>query len=497
MRRPSSVGLADTFARKSAAVCSHLGRSAWDNFYGDSFARSPAIAERPARWRWRDGAVDGASAVQGYVVRLSAEGRERLKALVRAGKSPAQLLTRARILLKTDVSRPAKVGATARSRRRWTRASPMSLALGNNSSGGVRGDAEAQIQSELRPTADFRRGGGGETDRSDLLAGSRGLRPLEPAPARRESRRVEHRGESQRQHDRSDSKKNVLKPHRNRQWVIPPDANAGFVAAMEDVLETYQKPRDPDRPLVCLDETSKQLIVETRAPIPAKPGQPARHDYEYERNGVANLFMMFAPLEGWRHVKVTDRHAAVDYAQVLKELSDLHFPDADKIVLVQDNLSTHTTASLYAAFPAPEARRLANRFEWHYTPKHGSWLDMAESELAVLTSQCLSRRIPDKPTLEKEVTWQRHRNKHLQGRLAIHNRKRPGQAQEALSPIRMTRATSRWVDPPAAAANPARRSSRASWARPIAASAKYRSARSSRESPGRSPWRPAPTCPYC
>ena len=143
--------------------------------------------------------------------------------------------------------------------------------------------------------------------------------------------------------------------------MIPPDANAGFVAAMEDVLETYQKPRDPDRPLVCLDETSKQLIVETRAPIPAKPGQPARHDYEYERNGVANLFMMFAPLEGWRHVKVTDHHAAVDYAQVLKELSDLHFPDADKIVLVQDNLSTHTTASLYAAFPAPEARRLANR----------------------------------------------------------------------------------------------------------------------------------------
>jgi hypothetical protein len=130
--------------------------------------------------------------------------------------------------------------------------------------------------------------------------------------------------------------------------VIPPDA-------MEDVLETYQKPRDPDRPLVCLDETSKQLIVETRAPIPAKPGQPARHDYEYERNGVANLFMMFAPLEGWRHVEVTDHHAAVDCARVLKELLDLHFPDADKIVLVQDNLSTHTTASLYTAFPAPEA----------------------------------------------------------------------------------------------------------------------------------------------
>ena len=127
---------------------------------------------------------------------------------------------------------------------------------------------------------------------------------------------------------------------------------------MEDVLETYQKRRDPDRPLVCLDETSKQLIIETRTPIPAKPGQPVRHDYEYERNGVANLFMIFAPLEGWRHVKVTGRHAAVDYAQALKELSDTHFPDAEKIVLVQDNLSTHAPASFYTAFPAAEARRL-------------------------------------------------------------------------------------------------------------------------------------------
>jgi hypothetical protein len=195
--------------------------------------------------------------------------------------------------------------------------------------------------------------------------------------------------------------------------VIPPDANAGFVAAMEDVLDTYEKPRDPDRPLVCLDETSKQLVIETRAPIPAKPGQPARHDYEYKRNGVAHIFMMFSPLEGWRRVKVTDRHAAADYGQVLKELSDTHFPSAEKIVLVQDNLSTHTAASLYAAFPAAEARRLAKRFEWHYTPKHGSWLDMAESELAVLTTQCLRRRIPNKQALQREgAAWQDHRNKH-------------------------------------------------------------------------------------
>jgi hypothetical protein len=182
---------------------------------------------------------------------------------------------------------------------------------------------------------------------------------------------------------------------------------------MEDVLEVYQRPPDPAFPLVCLDETSKQLIAETRVPIPAKPGRPARRDYEYERNGTANLFMMFAPLEGWRRVKVTDRHAAVDYAQILKELSDTHFPEADKIVLVQDNLSTHKPASLYQAFPAPEARRLVERFEWHYTPKHGSWLNMAESELGALSSQCLDRRIPDKETLIEEVAaWQDGRNKN-------------------------------------------------------------------------------------
>jgi hypothetical protein len=180
---------------------------------------------------------------------------------------------------------------------------------------------------------------------------------------------------------------------------------------MEDVLEVYQRPHDPAHPVVCLDETSKQLVAETRAPIPASPGQPARHDYEYERNGTANLFMLFAPLEGWRHVEVTDRHTAVDYAEILKDLSDKHFPDADKIVLVQDNLNTHKPASLYEAFPAAQARRLVERFEWHYTPKHGSWLDMAESELSVLSTQCLDRRIPDKQTLTEEVAaWKSARN---------------------------------------------------------------------------------------
>ena len=180
---------------------------------------------------------------------------------------------------------------------------------------------------------------------------------------------------------------------------------------MEDVLAVYTRPRDPDCPLVCLDETSKQLIAETRVPVPMKPGRPARHDYEYERNGTANLFMLFAPLEGWRHVKVTDRHTAVDYAHLLKEVSDTWFPNVPKIALVQDNLNPHKPASLYEAFPAEEARRLVERFEWHYTPKHGSWLDMAETELSVLSRQCLDRRIPNKQILFEEVAaWEAERN---------------------------------------------------------------------------------------
>jgi len=193
--------------------------------------------------------------------------------------------------------------------------------------------------------------------------------------------------------------------------VIPPKANAAFVAAMEDVLAVYTRPHDPARPLVCLDETSKQLVGETRPAVPMAPGRPARHDYEYRRNGTANLFMAFAPLEGRRHVKVTARRTAIDYAHMLKDLSDVHFADAEKIILVQDNLNTHVPASLYEAFPPGDARRLVERFEWHYTPKHGSWLNMAETELAVLAGQCLNRRIPDPKALDREVSaWQTTRN---------------------------------------------------------------------------------------
>jgi len=182
---------------------------------------------------------------------------------------------------------------------------------------------------------------------------------------------------------------------------------------MEDVLEVYRRPRDPNKPLLCIDESSKQLTLETRTPIPMQPGQLRREDHEYERNGTVNIFMMFAPLEGWRHVEVTDRRTAIDYARLLKRASDVDFPNAEKILLVQDNLNTHNWSSLYEAFPADEARRLVERFEWHYTPKHGSWLDMAESELGALTKQCLDRRIPDKKTIIKEIAaWERERNKN-------------------------------------------------------------------------------------
>ena len=182
---------------------------------------------------------------------------------------------------------------------------------------------------------------------------------------------------------------------------------------MEEVLDVYTLPYDPEMPLVYLDETSKQLVSETRTPLPMEPGQPQRVDYEYERNGTANLFMLFAPLEGWRHVEVTDRRTAIDYANILKYLSGTLLPKAKKIRLVQDNLNTHSKASLYEAFPPAEAKRLAERFEWYYTPKHGSWLNMAESELGVLASQCLDRRIPDKETLIREVAaWQTSRNEN-------------------------------------------------------------------------------------
>jgi hypothetical protein len=194
-------------------------------------------------------------------------------------------------------------------------------------------------------------------------------------------------------------------------WCIPPAANAAFVCAMEDILEVYKRVYNPEEPLICMDETTKQLTIEIRHALPVEPGVAARFDYEYERNGVCNLFMFYEPLTGKRYTSVTEQRTKIDWAHQIKELLDDRYPDANKVVLVMDNLNTHSGASLYEAYPPEEARRLLERLEIHYTPKHGSWLNIAEIELRVLFGQCLDRRIPDRQTLEQEVMhWQNHRN---------------------------------------------------------------------------------------
>ena len=193
--------------------------------------------------------------------------------------------------------------------------------------------------------------------------------------------------------------------------MIPPKANADFVAHMEDVLDVYKRPYDPSRPVVCMDEQPTQLIKETRRPLPAAPGRPERADYEYERAGTAENFLFTEPLGGWRKVNVRDRRTSVDWAQEMREMLEEDYPDAEAVVLVCDNLNTHKAASLYEAFEPAEARRLLERLEIHHTPKHGSWLNVAEIELSVFTRQCLDRRIPDVESLRHAAReWHTARN---------------------------------------------------------------------------------------
>lgn len=195
-----------------------------------------------------------------------------------------------------------------------------------------------------------------------------------------------------------------------KQWCIPA-VGADFVAAMEDVLDIYAEPYDPKRPKVNFDETSKQLIAETRSRLVAKPGQCERYDYEYQRNGVANVFMFVEPQAGWRHAEITDQRTKLDFAQQMKWLVDEKYPEVEIVRVILDNLNTHKPASLYEAFEPEEARRIIKKLEFHYTPKHGSWLNMAEIELSVLQRQCLDRRIADKPTLKQEIAaWELERN---------------------------------------------------------------------------------------
>jgi transposase len=205
--------------------------------------------------------------------------------------------------------------------------------------------------------------------------------------------------------------KNELKPWQQKMWCIPPKCDAEFVCAMENVLAVYKRPYDADRPVVCFDEKSKQLVGEVAVPIPGAPGRVECHDYEYVRNGTANLFMLVEPLRGWRQVDVTSRRTKLDFAQQMKELVDLHHPGAKQITLVMDNLNTHRMSCLYETFAPEEARRIIEKIEVVHTPKHGSWLNMAECELSVLEKQCLSDRIGDEPTLRERVSiWNADRN---------------------------------------------------------------------------------------
>lgn len=208
----------------------------------------------------------------------------------------------------------------------------------------------------------------------------------------------------------------MLKPHLHKCWCIPPKHNAEFVASMEDVLELYHLPYRKNIPLICMDEQPVQLIKEVQKPLPVEPGKPQRYDYHYERNGTTNNFMFTEPLGNWRKVNVRERKTSVDWAHEIKELLDIDYPKAEKVILVCDNLNTHKIASLYEAFEPGEARRLAKRLEIHYTPKHGSWLNIAEIELSVLSKQCLNRRVGELRFLKKEVkSWVIERNQKQKG----------------------------------------------------------------------------------
>jgi transposase len=352
-----------------------------------------------------------------YRVTLTAEERAALQSLVAAGRASARKLAHARVLLKADdgdggpawnddrIAEATEVSAAtvARVRRRFVE----------------RGlEASLDRKRQDKPSRERKLDGRGEAHLVALACSrppkGRAAWTLQLLADKLVELRVVDAISDETV--RAVLKRNALKPWLKEQWCIPPAASAEFVCAMEDVLEVYHRPYDPKRPVVCLDEASKQLVGEVAQPIPAEPGRPERFDYEYVRNGTANLFMASEPLLGWRAVQVTERRTARDYAQVLSWLAEEVYPDADKIVLVQDNLNTHKLASLYEAFEPERARRIAERFEVHYTPKHGSWLNMAEIELSVLSGQCLDRRISNREELRQEVSaWEAERNERQVG----------------------------------------------------------------------------------
>ena len=339
-----------------------------------------------------------------YRVDLSQEERDHLTALLRGGKHAARKLKRAQILLAADAGASdediaigvAVGGSTVyRTKRRF-----------------VEGNLEAALSEEPRRGADRKLSGKEEA----LLVATACSSPPEGRArwtlellADAMVKLTEHEGLS-RETVRRRLAENDLKPWRKDMWCIP-QVDGTYVARMEDVLDLYAEVPDPKRPVVCFDESPTQLIGEARLPVPARPGQLERYDYEYRRNGTVNLFVFLDAHRPWRTVKVTEHRAARDFAECMRELVDIYYPQAEQIRVVLDNLSTHSAGALYEAFPAAEARRVLRRLEFHYTPKHASWLNMVEIEIGVLRSQCLDRRIAERERLVSEIAaWVRQRN---------------------------------------------------------------------------------------
>jgi transposase len=339
-----------------------------------------------------------------YRVDLSQSEHDELTALLSGGRHAARKLKRAQILLAADAGSgdeqiAAALGVSGstiyRTKRRF-----------------VEANLEGALNEEPRPGAGRKLSGNEEA----LLVATACSKPP-PGRARwtlellaGELIKLTEHEDLSRETVRRRLAENHLKPWRKDMWCVP-KIDGEYVARMEDVLDLYAEAPDPTRPVVCFDESPTQLIGEVRQPIPAKPGQLERYDCEYRRNGTVNLFVFLDAHRPWRRVKVTDRRANQDFAHCRRDLVDLHYPDAPMIRVVLDNLSTHSAGALYDAFPAPEARRVLKRLEFHHTPKHASWLNMVEIEIGVLRSQCLDRRIDDKQRLIAEIdAWQHQRN---------------------------------------------------------------------------------------
>jgi transposase len=339
-----------------------------------------------------------------YIVKLDAGERQRLEALVAGGKRPVREVKRAQILLAADAGRTEDEIASAvqvatatvyRVKRRFVE-DGLDRALAEDPRPGGKRMLSTTEEAMLTALACSSPPKGRATWTLELLAGEMvRLTPHEHISRHTIGRRLDE---------------NDLKPWQRKMWCIP-KVDAEFVARMEDVLDLYTTPPAPGTAVICFDETPRQLIGEERVPVRAEPGRRARYDYEYRRNGTANVFIFLDAHEPWRHAKVTERRAAVDFAKCMRDLVDVHYPTTTLIKIVLDNLSTHTPAALYDAFPPEEARRILRRLEFHYTPKHASWLNMVEIEIGVLVAQCLDRRIPDIKKLTTEVgAWNRARN---------------------------------------------------------------------------------------